>query len=399
MFIREYLLQKSRKILLLQGPMSSYFQKLAEHLERNDHQTFKINFNAGDIFFYRKDSSLNYHGGLENWEEFLQKFIEEKNIDTIFLFGSKRPYHLKASFLAKKLRISVFCFDEGILRPDYISIEPLDFRLSQKNIEKIKVCSLEKKRQSFQPFSAMAWGATFYALAITFFPYKNSLHHRNLNALVEAYRWLKSFWKKKCHFYYSKLDIDVTSTPYFLLILQVHNDYQVRNYRFKSVKASIIETMRSFSKEAQPNQHLIIKHHPLDIAYKDYRYFINHLMRRYNLQGRVHYILDGYLPQLLKNTQGTICINSTVGLSALQKNIPVKLLGRAQYDLPGLTHQGPLKNFWHEPGFVNQQLCQKLCFYYQVTTQFNTSFYQGSSVIFQDTENHSTSPLIRDMTN
>jgi len=42
-------------------------------------------------------------------------------------------------------------------------------------------------------------------------------------------------------------------------------------------------------------------------------------------------------------------VNSTVGLTALRRGVPVKPLGNAIYDVPGLTHPGDLAGFWHDP--------------------------------------------------
>ncbi|MEM1276156.1 MAG: hypothetical protein AAGH74_06510, partial [Pseudomonadota bacterium] len=46
---------------------------------------------------------------------------------------------------------------------------------------------------------------------------------------------------------------------------------------------------------------------------------------------------------------GLVTINSTTGLSALRAGCPVKSLGKAIYDLPGLTHRGSLDSFWRAP--------------------------------------------------
>ena len=60
----------------------------------------------------------------------------------------------------------------------------------------------------------------------------------------------------------------------------------------------------------------------------------------------MHYIHDLRLPRLLPQARGVVTINSTSGLSALYHGTPVKCLGKCLYDLPGLTHQGALDDFW-----------------------------------------------------
>jgi capsular polysaccharide export protein len=64
---------------------------------------------------------------------------------------------------------------------------------------------------------------------------------------------------------------------------------------------------------------------------------------------RLDFIDGGDLAALLAGAKGCVVVNSTVGLHALQAGCPVKCLGVALYDIPGLTHQGPLGTFWEAP--------------------------------------------------
>jgi capsular polysaccharide export protein len=41
-----------------------------------------------------------------------------------------------------------------------------------------------------------------------------------------------------------------------------------------------------------------------------------------------------------------VTVNSTVGTEALARALPVITLGKAIYDIPGLTFQGELDDFW-----------------------------------------------------
>jgi len=64
------------------------------------------------------------------------------------------------------------------------------------------------------------------------------------------------------------------------------------------------------------------------------------------IAARVHYIHDQHLPTLLEQVRGVVLVNSTVGLSALHHGAPTKVCGHALYDIPGLTYQGTLDQFW-----------------------------------------------------
>jgi hypothetical protein len=73
-------------------------------------------------------------------------------------------------------------------------------------------------------------------------------------------------------------------------------------------------------------------------------------------------------------------VNSTVGMSALQRGRPTKALGRAVYDLPGLAHQGPLDEFWHAPRPPDATLCRAFRNVIVHATQINGGFYTGEAI-------------------
>jgi capsular polysaccharide export protein len=60
-------------------------------------------------------------------------------------------------------------------------------------------------------------------------------------------------------------------------------------------------------------------------------------------------VLDGgELPKVLAMSHALVTVNSTVGGQALASGLPVIALGKAVYDMPGLTYQGDLDHFWTE---------------------------------------------------
>jgi capsular polysaccharide export protein len=63
---------------------------------------------------------------------------------------------------------------------------------------------------------------------------------------------------------------------------------------------------------------------------------------------RVHHMTEGDTPDLAEHSLGTIVINSTVGLQALERGVPLIVLGEALYKQPAFTFTGDLDAFWHE---------------------------------------------------
>ena len=60
--------------------------------------------------------------------------------------------------------------------------------------------------------------------------------------------------------------------------------------------------------------------------------------------------------------------------------MPVKVLGRAYYDIPGITDQNTLAEFWNHPTPPDKELFHAYRMYHLNVTQINGNFY--SQVFF-----------------
>lgn len=373
----------NENILFLQGPLGPFFKRFSRCLAKNN-MIFKINFTAGDFVFY--PSKYNYKGDLKNLKAYLNNFYEENNITCIILFGDTRPIHEIAINLAKKIKIKIYVFEEGYLRPNYITCEQNGVNansLMSKNKNDYKQLNIYKENSKLfkSSFKIMAFYAVvYYTFSIIFSPfYNNSLYHRPLN-IMELFRWFRHFYRK-AKYYFKEKNVDNLAKKYhkkyFLAVLQVHNDSQIRkHFKDKGMKKFIVNTIKSFAKTNSKNV-LIFKHHPLDIAYTDYSNIINTLANRLGIKDRVFYIHRGNIPNLLKNAKGCVCINSTVGMQALYHNCPTIVLGEAIYKLDGLVYKKPLDNFWQDTNnFINDyDLYLKFKGYLLKNNQYNANFY------------------------
>jgi capsular polysaccharide export protein len=136
--------------------------------------------------------------------------------------------------------------------------------------------------------------------------------------------------------------------------------------------------IKYFSQYAEPEQHLVFKHHPMDRGYRHYGALLDILVEHFALKGRVHYFCDIHLPTLLKHSLGMVTVNSTTVIQALYHKIPVKVLGNALYNLPRLTNQHRLDQFWTRPGVVDHAYFLQFRHNLIAYSQLNGSFY-GSS--------------------
>jgi len=97
--------------------------------------------------------------------------------------------------------------------------------------------------------------------------------------------------------------------------------------------------------------------------------------RRLDIQGRVEYLETGDLTALVENARGVVTVNSTVGLVALNSGAPTHTLGKAIYNLPGLTGQMLLDDFWREVPPPHPELFFRFRKCVIHATQINGGFY------------------------
>lgn len=382
-----------RRVLLLQGPLGPFFRRLAQDLRAAGAEVHKIDFNGGDLLF-SPAGALAYRGTLDDWPAFFRRFLDAYLIDTVLLFGDCRPMHVAAHRIAASRGIEIGVFEEGYVRPNYITLERFGVN-GHSPIPRSSDFYRTTARQEIPaalevppPFwHAAAWAVLYYLAAALLRPlFPHYRHHRPLS-LLEAWPWLRSGWRKlACRFRERGAQQELASAwsgRYFLVPLQVHNDAQVHVHSdFDSVEAFIEHVIVSFARHAAADVLLVIKHHPMDRGYHDWTKLIAELAGRHGLAGRVRYLHDQHLPTLLEHAQGVVVLNSTVGLSALHHGRPLKVCGAALYDMEGLTWQGRLDAFWRQAGEmrVDRELYERFSDYLVKTTQLNGSFYRRLAI-------------------
>jgi capsular polysaccharide export protein len=95
--------------------------------------------------------------------------------------------------------------------------------------------------------------------------------------------------------------------------------------------------------------HLLVKGHPLDGSFFNWRGFLRRRARQLGIADRVHFIDGGDIEQLAAEAEGMVVVNSTSATLALAAGRPVCVLGDAIYNIPGLTFGGHLDAFWIDP--------------------------------------------------
>lgn len=386
-----YHLLQCRRVLMLQGPMGNFFNRVAAWLDGQGIDVRKINFNAGDWFFHRKLNATDYRGALSGFPDFLKHFVTAHRIDGIVCFGDCRDYHVAAKKIATLLDVPFFVFEEGYVRPDYITLECGGVNVhssmprSAAFYRALPEIDVAQPEPAFPSFRRGAWAAmVYYGVGrLLRARYPAYCHHKIFSIRYEARAWMRSWVRKHLNRRRDKPVFEQLlreqDGAYFAVALQVYNDSQVTSHSpYEDVRDFIREVVQSFAANADPAHHLVFKHHPMDRGQRDYRRLLNRLCEEHQVAGRVHYLHDIHLPTLLRHSRGVVTINSTVGLQTLYHDRPLILMGRALYNLPGLTFQGGLAQFWTTPMQVDQLLWSRFRAYLITQTQLNGAFHGRS---------------------
>ena len=381
-----------RRVLLLQGPNGPFFSRLRDFLVAHGRHVVKVNFNGGDDLFYREGDIVRFTEPMMAWEAFLRELISARAIDAIVVFGTSRRHHRVAARAAESLGIAFWAFEEGYVRPDYITLERggvnADSPLAPLDIAEIpKLRGPKKTRRFSNSFRNMALYSFWYFAAgmAGSRRYPVYRHHKPFG-LHELTSWIRAAYRKQVYRWQERnlrRHLLASDHPHFFLVaLQVYNDSQIRVHSpWRRIEDFIEWTIHSFAEHAPGESVLVFKHHPMDRGHTNYGTVINACAARFGASGRIVYIHDAHLPSLLHRCIGLVTVNSTTGLQALFHRVPVIALGRCFYAKPGLTFQGSLDAFWNEPGAVDMSTFTRFRNYLVRVSQINSSFYADDMLV------------------
>jgi len=385
----------TKRFLFLQGPCSPFFSKLGRAIQHRGHDVHRANFNAGDCWYWNNGHEHFYRKSVDLLDNWYRDLFDRHNYTDLVLFGDQRPVHLPAIRIANTRGIRVHVFEEGYFRPYWITLErggvnansklPRDPAWYRRHGPQVPDYGNGADFQS--PFLARAYHDVAYHLAgirnpLTYPGYRT---HAPINAYQEYAAYIRRSIRVSRLKRHNLAEIQALiygKVPFWLLPLQLNSDVQIRHHSPFTCMADVLEvTLTSFSRMCRPDGVLVIKNHPLDTGTDDHHQQINTICQRIGLPtGRVLYVETGPLPALLNHARGVVTVNSTVGGSALVHGRPLKALGNAIYDIPGLTFQGGIDSFWR----YSKQPDQRLFRWFRNTvihgTQINGGLYSGESI-------------------
>ncbi|MGU3541131.1 capsule biosynthesis protein [Methylobacterium sp. A54F] len=389
----DHLQDRPATFLFLQGIASPFFSDLGRALRRRGHGVRRINFCSGDWLFWR-GASDNYRGPREGWQAYLSAYVAQHAVTDIVLFGDCRPYHVVAREVAKLHGLRVHVFEEGYIRPNWITCElggVNGFSSLPKTADAVRALArrLPQPGHALPSSGDMArrsiWDVSYNIANIGFpYLYPSFRSHRPTHIAAEYAGWIRKFLRRgrtrreaqSCNEIYTAVGVD-----YFLLPLQLDSDYQIRVHSpFLGVEGFMDRVIKSFADTSAAPTRLLVKLHPLDSGLMNWRKFARASARRHGVSDRLDFIDGGDLPSLIAGARGVVLINSTVGMLSLEMGRPTLAMGTAIYNMPGLTHQGGLDTFWTAPVAPDSDLMRDFRRVVLHRTQVNGGFFSRQAI-------------------
>lgn len=352
-----------RVFLFLQGPHGPFFNRLAKMLRLAGAEIWRVGFNAGDrAFWFHPQSYIPYRGTTADWPETFQSLIEEKGVTDIVLYGDTRPIHAQAVEEAKARGITIHVFEEGYMRPYWVSYERGgsngNSRLMDMTIPQMQAALAQSDMEA--PLPPGHWGDMrqhiFYGALYHWFvmfrnrDYRNFRPHRSLPVTKEFRLYVNRLLLMpflSADRLIATVRIRLGGFPYHLALMQLEHDSSFQMHSpFETMTDFLELVIEGFAKGAPKHHHLVVKAHPLEDGRVPVRRELKRLARKLGISARVHYVRGGKLAQLLNDARSAVTVNSTAGQQVLWRGIPLKVFGRAVYAQPEFVSDQPLPEFF-----------------------------------------------------
>jgi capsular polysaccharide export protein len=381
---------RERHFLFLRGPFGSFFAHVGRELEQAGFRVSKVVFDGGDLsdWGYLRPH-VAYREEEEAWPGWIEHYLVENKVTDLVVFNDCIEVHLAAIAAAKRRGVRIHVFEEGYFRPRWITLE-------SDGVNAYSPCPRDPEfyRTQGEPLTRAVVGDSDVGRPTTWLILKAIGHYVNKVFLAPVYpkrrnpfalpvfdqilgsiiRYAKNQMSKH-EVARRAAKLTDSSQPFFIALMQRAGDSQLwrhSNYTNESFAAEVIE---SFSEHAAPDAQLVFKLHPLDPGMVDYERVVERLAVEHGVADRVLFLDGGNLNVLAHAARGSVTINSTAGLATIGFGCPTKVMGRAVYDIEGLTDRKPLNRFWDAPEPPDNDLFLRFRHVMMERTQINGAFY------------------------
>lgn len=383
---------QGRRFLFLQGPHGPFFHRLGRMLSRAGAQVWRVGFNRGDQAFWPSSSSyIPFRDRPEAWEATLSTLLTDRQITDIVLYGDTRPIHATAKRLAAARGLTVHVFEEGYLRPHWVTYERgganghsrlMDLTLAQMQeaLSKTDMDLPDAPAHWGDMRQHMVWGALYHWFVLLgFWDYRNFRPHRSLTVGQEFLLYLKRLALLPFHRVerlIATFRIKHGGFPYHLVLLQLEHDASFQMHSpFTTMADFLAVVLDGFAKGAPRHHHIVFKAHPLEDGRVPVKQDLRRIAESLGVWERVHFVRGGKLAQLLNHARTAVTVNSTAAQQVLWRGLPLKAFGAAVYAKPEFVSSQPLPEFFARPTRPDTRAYRDYRHYLLETSQIPGGFY------------------------
>ena len=383
-----------RRFLFLQGPHGPFFRQLGTMLRRAGAEVWRIGFNRGDQAFWGRGGYIPFTGDQDDWPDTLAGHLARLQITDLVLYGDTRFIHAEAVRQARAAGITVHVFEEGYLRPWWVTYErggsnghsrlmDLSIGQMQKALEACEIDLIDApahwgdmRHHVFYGFAYHAW------VLLANRAYRGFRAHRALNVRSEFLLYLQRLVSMP----FTAIERRVATWrvrtggfPYHLALLQLEHDSSFQMHSPFSTMAAFLDcAIKGFAEGAPRHHHLVFKAHPLEDGRTRLKADIRRLSALHGVANRVHFIRGGKLAGLLNHARSSVTVNSTAAQQVLWRGMPLKVFGDAVYDKPEFVSTQPLAEFFAAPTRPDLRAYRDYRRFLLETSQLPGGFYSAA---------------------
>lgn len=381
-----------RQFLFLQGPHGPFFSELAGLLRTAGHGIHRIGFNAGDRHFWAHGADYTpFTGQPDDWPAFLKRVLDGRGVTDIVLYADTRARHAVARAEAARRGIPVHCFEEGYLRPFWVTYERGgvngNSRLMGMSVPQMRAMLSDREVELTE--APPLWGALRQHMALGAIyhwhvlfrnrAYSGYRTHRSVPVAREWWLHVRRLALMPWHAAERRREtrrLFRSGMNYHLVLLQLAHDASFRDHSdFRDIGEFIDLTCAGFARGAPRLHRLVFKTHPLEDGREPLDRLVAAAAARHGIPDRVQVIRGGKLGALLDDAVSVVTVNSTAGQQALWRGLPLKAFGRSVYAKPEFVSLQPVDEFFANPRPPDADAYRVYRQFLLATSQVPGSFY------------------------